>query len=473
MNKTLLILFTCITFLWQVSCKDKDSDVAPAESLDDWTAASHGNDAEPDYSVAFPQDKVLSFEITMTAAAWQTIRDDMKNRTGNDFGSGGTGGGGGIGGGGGAGGGLDIVSGDPVYVPVSLKYAGKEWYKVGFRLKGNSSLSSAWRQGNYKLPFKIQFDEFEDTYPEIKNQRFYGFKEFSMSPAFNDNSLMKDKMVSDIFRMAGVPAARTAFCKIYIDYGAGLKYCGVYTIVEVIDDTMVKDQFGEDEGNIYKPESTFQSFSQANFEKKNSEDAADYSDVKTTIATLNSSTRTSNPAQWRAELEKTFNVDHFLKYLAVNNTIVNWDAYGAMAHNHYLYNHSSKKLMWIPWDFNEAMSGTTTTGGVGGGGRSAVALDMKSVANSWPLIRYLADDATYYAKYKSYVKDFTDNYFTSAKIDPMIDKNYNLISPYVIGSEPEQTKYSYLTNAAAFTTAMNQLKQQVITRNQAAKDFLK
>lgn len=473
MNKTLLILFTCIVFLWQVSCKTKDGDVAPAESLDDWTAASHGNDVKPDYAIAFPQDKILSFEINMTAADWQTIRTDMKTRTGNDFGSGGTGGGGGMGGGGGAGGGLDIVSGDPVYIPVSFKFEGKEWYHVGFRLKGNSSLSSAWRQGNYKLPFKIQFDEFEDTYPEIKNQRFYGFKEFSMSPAYNDNSLMKDKLVADIFRMAGVPAARTAFCKVYINYGEGLKYCGVYTIVEVIDDTMVQDQFGEESGNIYKPESTFQTFNQASFEKKNNEEAADYTDVKNTIATLNSSMRTSNPALWRADLEKNFNVDHFLKYLAINNTIVNWDAYGAMAHNHYLYNHSSKKLMWIPWDFNEAMSGTSSAGGGGGGGRSSVALDMKSVASSWPLIRYLADDATYYAKYKSYVKDFTDNYFTSAKIDPMIDKNYSLISPYVTGSEPEQTKYSYLTNAAAFTTAMNQLKQQVITRNQAAKDFLK
>ncbi|MES2340275.1 MAG: CotH kinase family protein, partial [Pseudomonadota bacterium] len=45
-----------------------------------------------------------------------------------------------------------------------------------------------------------------------------------------------------ILRMAGVPAAQTAFYRVFIDFGAGLKYCGVYTMVEVIDDTMVKDQ---------------------------------------------------------------------------------------------------------------------------------------------------------------------------------------------------------------------------------------
>ena len=32
---------------------------------------------------------------------------------------------------------------------------------------------------------------------------------------------------------------------------------------------MVKDQFGEDKGNIYKPESRFQSFLSTEFEKKN------------------------------------------------------------------------------------------------------------------------------------------------------------------------------------------------------------
>ena len=74
------------------------------------------------------------------------------------------------------------------------------------------------------------------------------------------------------------------------------------------------------------------------------------------ITALNATTRTSNPSLWRENLEKTFNADHFVKWLAVNTTLVSWDTYGAMAHNHYLYNHSTKKLMWIPWDNNEALT---------------------------------------------------------------------------------------------------------------------
>lgn len=503
--KSRIFLLSAIIFV-SISCNKLDGTetVDPIHAgLADWTETTHGK-TDPDYTTVFPQDKLNTLEITMTAADWAAIRADMTSKTGKDFGVGGNqqGAGGQIGGGvaggvppvggqvgagqvggvmpgGGAGGGgaLDIIPGDPIYVPTSLKFNGKEWYKVGFRLKGNSSLSQAWNSGIYKLPFKLQFDEFEDTYPEIKNQRFYGFKEFSMSPGQGDASLMRDKVVSDLFRSAGIPAANTTFCKIYINFGDGLKYCGVYTMVEVIDDTMVKNQFGEDQGNIYKPESTFQTFSQANFEKKNNETEADYSDIQAVITALNATTRTSNPTLWRTNLEKVFNVDHYLKTLAINNTIVNWDAYGAMAHNYYLYTPTAtKKVTWIPWDFNLSMTASATGGnttqqgqGAGGMGRG-VSLEMTEVATSWPLIRYLADDATYYAKYKSYVKDFNENIFTSAKMNAIFDKNYNLISSSVM---QEVAPYSYLSNTAAFTTAITQLKAHVVTRNQAVASFLK
>ncbi|CAH0995907.1 hypothetical protein EMA8858_02035 [Emticicia aquatica] len=516
--KSKILFFTAISLVsLTISCnKLNDTEtVDPIHAgLTDWTEATHGK-TDPNYDMVFPQDKINTLEITLTSENWAAIRADMVTKAGNDFGVGGNQAGGGQAGGGGAtlptggqmgggtpptginvdslraamggnpptggggaaggGGALDIIPGDPIYVPSSVKFNGKEWYKVGFRLKGNSSLSQAWSAGIYKLPFKLQFDEFEDTNPEITDQRFYGFKEFSMSPGQGDASLMRDKVVADLFRSAGVPAARTSFYKIYINFGDGLKYCGVYTMVEVIDDTMIKDQFGEDKGNIYKPESTFQSFLQTNFEKKNNEDAADWSDVQAIITALNATNRTSNAAAWRTNLEKTFNVDHFLKVLAINNTIVNWDAYGAMAHNYYLYTPSNtKKVTWIPWDFNLSMTSSNAAGNTtqqgGGGGMRGVSLEMTEVAASWPLIRYLADDATYYAKYKSYVKDFNDNYFTSAKMNAIFDKNYNLISSSVM---QEVAPYSYLSNTATFTSAITQLKAHVVTRNQAVATFLK
>lgn len=450
------------TSLWLLAACVKNAEtITPSNTNPDWSTESHSNDADPNYTVVFPQDKVNSLEISMTKETWQEIRTDMISVKGSDFGVGGTQGGGGM-----AGGGVNSVT-EPKYVSVTLKFNGKTWNNVGFRLKGNSSLSSIWRGGIYKLPFRMQFDEFEDKYPEINDQRLYGFKEVSMSPAFKDNSLIREKVSSDIFRMAGIPAAQTAFYKVYINFGDGLKYCGVYTMIEAVEDTMLKSQFGEKngtppDGNLYKPESTFQNFSQAQFEKKTNEDVADWSDVQATITALNASTRTSNPTLWRENLEKVFNADHFVKWLAVNTTLVSWDTYGAMAHNHYLYNHSSKKLMWIPWDNNEALTS-----------QARVQLSLAGVANNWPLINYIANDPVYYAKYKAYVKEFNDNVFTTSKMNDIFDKATTLITPYVNGTEKEEKPYSNLTNSANFTAALPILKQHVVSRNQAVGAFLK
>ncbi|WP_428654857.1 CotH kinase family protein [Runella sp.] len=475
------IRYTLLTaaLLWgATACKDKTVEIVPGEANSDWTTESHSNAADPNYDVVFPQNQVNTLEITMTAADWTAIKTDMQTKSGTAFGGGGGNpGGGNIGGnpGGNGAGGLDIIPGDPIYVATTMKFNGKIWNNVGLRLKGNSSLSSIWRAGIYKLPFRLKMDEYEDQHPEIQDQRFYGFKEVSMSPAFSDNSLIREKVVADIFRMGGVAAARTAFYKVYINFGDGLKYCGVYTMVEIIDDTMIKDQFGEKKGNIYKPESTFQTFVQSQFEKKNNETTPDYSDVQAFVAALNSTDRTTNAAQWRTNLEKTFNVDNYLKFLAINNTIVNWDTYGAMAHNYYLYNSPANKLTWIPWDHNMSMTNTVGGGnqqGVGGG-RSAVSLAMTEVGTGWPLIRYVAADPVYYAKYKTYIRTFADTVFTTAKMNELFDKYTSLITPYVNGTEKEVAPYTNLTNTASFTSALAALKQHVVTRNQDVNTFLK
>jgi hypothetical protein len=498
MKRFLKTVFSVTSLFLMLSCNILN------ESID--TDPANSNQMEPDYATVFPQDKVNTLEITLTKTNWEAIKADMVSKAGYDFGTratqtggGNMGGGGNIdstrapggtlpGGGGGTppngnggaapggnagGGALDIIPGDPIWVKSTVKFNDKEWKNVGFRLKGNSSLSQAWGSGIYKLPFKLEFDQFEDEIAEVKDQRFYGFKEFSMSPGQGDNSLMRDKIVNDLFRDAGIPAAKTAFYKIYIDFGDGLKYCGVYTMVEVIDDSMIKTQFGEKSGNIYKPESNFSTFTQSLFEKKSNETAGDYSDVQAVITALNATTRTTNASLWRTNLEKSFDVDHFLKYLAINNTIVNWDAYGAMAHNYYLYTPlNTGKVTWIPWDFNLSMTGSTSTAGGNAQGNSmgrGVSLEMSEVTASWPLIRYLADDATYLAKYKTYVKDFNEKYFQANRMSGIIDKEANLISAAV---SQEVASYSYLSNYANFTTAVAQLKQHVATRNQSVNVYL-
>ena len=109
---------------------------------------------------------------------------------------------------------------NPMWAPCTLKFEGKTWFHVGVRFKGNSTLSDSWRRGTLKLPMRFDFDEFEDKYPEIDDQRFFGFKKLGMASNAKDNSYIREKVAADIFREAGVPAAKTAFYRLFIDFKA-------------------------------------------------------------------------------------------------------------------------------------------------------------------------------------------------------------------------------------------------------------
>lgn len=432
---------------------DKITSLDTTDYQSSWTLASHGK-ADPDYRQVFAQDQVRRIDLTMTASQWNTIRTNMRQLFGYDFGER-----------------SNSRAGFPEnetdYIDVTLSFEGKVWSHVGFRLKGNSSLAQAWGAGIYKLPFKLNFDKFENTYPAIEDQHFYGFEELSFSPGFKDQSLIREKVSADIFRMAGIAAAQTAFYQVYVNFGSGSHYCGVYTAVEIPEDEMIKQQFGEKKGNIYKPESNLKTFIAAEFEKKNHEAEADYGDVRAFIQALNHNLRITNAALWRQELETVFYVDHYLRYLAVNNTIVNWDSYGTMAHNYYLYNHPTHHLTWIPWDHNEALSGnpgitgTPNGGGMGGMNRNGVSLSMNEVNSNWPLIRYIADDPIYRERYKEHLKEFIDKVFTIANMNALFEKNHHLIKPY---AEAEQKNYTYLNSVSSFTAALAELKAHVDKR---------
>src|SRR5690606_28775359 len=103
-------------------------------------------------------------------------------------------------------------------------------------------------------------------------------------------------------------------------------YFGLYTAVEVVDDTVIQTQFEDDSGNVYKPEGTGAtfaegSFDEASFDKETNQDEADFSDILALFEALHASTRETDPAAWRSGLEAVFDVDGFLRWLAVNMVV--------------------------------------------------------------------------------------------------------------------------------------------------------
>ncbi|MFC1466392.1 MAG: CotH kinase family protein [Candidatus Brachytrichaceae bacterium NZ_4S206] len=308
-----------------------------------------------------------------------------------------------------------FVNPAPKWVPATITFQGREWQHVGVRYKGASSLSP-WVMGEMRLPFKLDFDRFEKDYPEIKNQRFFGFKELSLANNYEDPAGMRDMLVYALLAEAGLPSLRAAPYEVVLDYGEGPVRLGLYTMIEVVDDTGVASYFGSDNGNIYEGEGRGASLAsevshllEDSFQKKNNEDNKDWSDIWALYNVLHSPQRTSDPEAWRAGLEAVFDGDGFLEWLGIAAVVGHGDTYGAGPHNFYLYhNPATGKLTWFSWDHNLTFSE---------GVRKNITLDRSTVSEAWPLIRYLLDDPVYWDRY---VELLRENFATMLAPDAMI-----------------------------------------------------
>ncbi len=530
-----------------------------------WSEPTHGRSAAPDYDVVFPDDKVNRLDITIAPSDWQAMQDDMTETFGEP--GSGVGGGPMIGGDGtpeellglcdgmeegdactgtlfgtdfagtcfpmepgtlgcfpeggviiggppGPGGepgdfeGLPDepppMGGDanPIFVPCTVEFEGNTWWHVGIRFKGQSSLAFSWMAGVEKHPLRLDFDEFEDEHPEIDNQRFFGFKKLSLGNSWSDSSLMREKVAHDILRDAGLPAPSTAFSRVYVDHGEGPTYFGLYVMTEVPDDPFLQTRFGNDDGNLYKPLSDWTSFDEWAFDKETNQKEENWSDVEGAVAALHADR--TDPAAWRAGLEATLNVDGFLRWLAVNTVIQNWDQYGNMAQNYYLYADPGDdgRLQWIPWDYNMSLAGDESgsmvpptedgeaaepgteptdvavqgenaeegmfAGGLGG----PLSLSLAEVTDDWPLIRYLADDPVYWAKYVSYVREASEGAFAVAPTQARYQAVHDLIAPYVVGPAGEQPGYTLLSGPQEFHQGLDGLMDHVGRRREAVVEFL-
>ena len=359
-----------------------------------WAKKTHSNDVEPNFKMVFPQDKVNQIKITITPEDWSAMRDNITKIYGR---------GGARGAQGGWGGGFEEQGDIPAYFPATIEFNGLTWTHVGIRYKGNWGLRSTWNNPSLKTPYKLDFDQYEDQFPEITDQRFYGFKQLSLSNSFNDSTYMRDAVVDDIYAKAGLMAPETAYYQITLDNGEAHDL-GLYIVIEYIDDTVIKRYRGDDTGNIYKGRGPAISLAEGTFDgirgsyiNESNNLTADWSDIEALYNVLHSPERISDPEKWRKSLESVLDVDIFLEWMAVSAVIQHWDTYGSMDQNFFLYHNPDTDLIeWITWDHNEDLK-INARGGMPGGRMSKnITMGREEFKENWPLIRFLLDDPVYY-----------------------------------------------------------------------------
>lgn len=115
---------------------------------------------------------------------------------------------------------------------------------VSFATKGNSSLTQVAKSDSNRYSFKIIFDKY------ISGQTYHGLDRLHLNNLISDPTCMKDYLSYRIMQQAGVAAPLASYTVLYIND----TLWGLYLAVEDVNVSFLQRNFGQDAGQLYKPE---------------------------------------------------------------------------------------------------------------------------------------------------------------------------------------------------------------------------
>lgn len=294
----------------------------------------HPASSSVDYWTVFDDSQVRKVEIQITQSNWDEMMDNP---------------------------------GEKRTVPADTVIFGEKVEDVGISPKGNSTIGF-----RAKIPLKLDLNTY---FPE---QEYKNLKMLLFHNNFGDPSLLREKMAYDMMRFAGVHAGYTSYVEVWVDILDDQEpsdFLGVYTMVERPDPKYLANRFGRenDRGNLYKADAWFEEGAADlayygenidDYPKPRGELAyalmfkepqeADYSDIIQLCYVIDGVVY-DTPEDFADALEGVFNVDTYLRYLAVIFLSLNFDQYPDTGNNYYIYHDpGSDKFEWVAWDMGNS-----------------------------------------------------------------------------------------------------------------------
>ncbi len=131
------------------------------------------------------------------------------------------------------------------YTACSVVIDNEAYKNVAIRAKGNTSLTQVQSYGNNRYSFKIEFDHYDST------KTYYGLDKLCLNNIIQDNTYMKDYLCYRMMSEFGVDSPLCSY--VYITVNG--EDWGLYLAVEGIEDSFLQRNYGNDSGELYKPDS--------------------------------------------------------------------------------------------------------------------------------------------------------------------------------------------------------------------------
>jgi hypothetical protein len=369
---------------------------------------------------------------------------------------------------------------------------------VGFRVKGNISRVIPQDENNqlHRAHFKVKFNETFDLqegnpkYECLNSRRFSTltsliFRLNISMPGRWDNSQIKELFCYDMLNQINIKTSRTGSTKLTITIGGNHHYFGIYTLIEPINKSFITKRYAKEQndGNLYKcilgdsgpaslepvdgidgPLNATEIFKEnriigikdwktqyrPTYDLKTNEKTPDHSQILEFINKLNSlDVNDLSENGLKSYLDSHFEIDSFLRYMAMNILLGKWDGYWTTGNNYYLYFNPSGTIDFIPCDFDSALAGAELfyfpSAGIYEWSNhvndliSVLAkvpvfyLDSVKKYHS-PLVEKIFQIQAYRDTYETYIKAFVlqnNPVFTLEKFENKFNMLYTLYSPYL------------------------------------------
>ncbi len=330
-----------------------------------------------------------------------------------------------------------------VLVPARLTVDGKTYPDVGVHFRGMSSFGMVGEGQKRSLNVSLDF-AYED-------QTAGGYRTLNLLNGHEDPTFLRSVLFYDIAREY-LPAPKANFVRVVIN---GESW-GVYVNVQQFNKDFVKEWYGTKKGARWKvPGSPRGRGSLAYlgddvaayrgiYEIKSKDEPASWTALIQLCRVLNE----TPPDRLEAALEPLLDVDGALRFLALDNALINNDGYWIRTSDYSIYQDDKGRFHILPQDANETFARPGGPGfgrggpGRGGGGPAnggaggniqGVELDPLVMANdaSKPLISKLLAVPSLRARYLSLVREIADRHLDWSRLGPRADAYHALIADAV------------------------------------------
>lgn len=297
---------------------------------------------------------------------------------------------------------------DIPYQSTTVSIDGNELLEVGVRQKG---FSSNFFVQTTKKPLKLHFSKF------VEDREYDGVRKLNLANGVGDPAIIKDKLAYDMFRFQGVSGPRVAHAKLFIND----EYWGIYAMIEQIDKRYLKRNFADNDGNLWKNQGNSDLSWLGNdptsysFELQTNEEENDWTKFLDFVDFINNST----DIEFESDLNNFFHLDEYLKIVAIDILINNWDSYLDHGRNWYMYHEPvSDKMHWVPWDYNFAFDRNSN---------GFDDLDLIQNNAGKVLTTRIFNTTEYRTRVLDYMCEILEHNFTNDRLYPMMDAQTLLI----------------------------------------------